>query len=109
MIPTSEDEITYKDIDPGSFTIIIENGAGIDGAASMLSDKLKGMGFNVIDSHNADSNVYKETLIIYGDQSMKQNAIAIMNSINNGRIVNGEGLYNMTSDILIIIGADLKI
>lgn len=109
MIPTSEDEITYKDIDPGSFTIIIENGAGIDGAASMLSDKLKRMGFNVIDSHNADSNVYKETLIIYGDQSMKQNAIAIMNSINNGRIVNGEGLYNMTSDILIIIGADLKI
>lgn len=109
MLPTSEDDITYKDIDPGSFTIVIENGAGIDGAASMLSDKLKGMGFNVIDSHNADSNLYKETLIIYGDQSMKQNAIAIMNSISNGRVVDGEGLYNMKSDILIIIGADLKI
>lgn len=109
MILTTEDDLTYKDIDPSSFTIIIENGAGIDGAASSLADKLKGMGFNVIDSHNADSNIYKETLIIYGDASMKTNAIAIKNSINNGRVVNGEGLYNMKSDILIIIGADLKI
>lgn len=109
MVPQTEDDITYKDIDPGSFTIIIENGAGIDGAASMLSDKLKNLGFNVVDSHNADSSVYKETLIIYGKESMKENAIAIKNSINNGRLVNGEGLYNLKSDILIIIGADLKI
>ena len=109
MVPQTEDDITYKDIDPSSFTIIIENGAGIDGAASMLSDKLKNMGFNVIDSHNADSSVYKETLVIYDDDSMRKNAIAIKNSINNGRIVAGNGLYNMHSDILIIIGADLKI
>lgn len=109
MIPQTEDDITYKDIDPSSFTIIIENGAGIDGAASMLSEKLKNMGFNVIDSHNAESSIYKETLIIYGDEKMRTNAVAIKNSINNGRLVEANGLYNMKSDILIIIGADLKI
>lgn len=109
MLPTSEDDITYEDIDPGSFTIVIQNGAGVDGAGAMLADKLKSMGFNVIETTNADSNVYKETLIIYGDDSMRLNAIAIKNSLNNGRIVEGAGLYNMKSDILIIIGADLKI
>lgn len=109
MIPQTEDDITYKDIDPSSFTIIIQNGAGVDGAGAMLADKLKNMGFNVVDTTNADSNIYKETLIIYDSDSMRTNAIAIKNSLNNGRIVSGNGLYNMHSDILIIIGADLKI
>ena len=109
MIPQTEDDITYKDIDPSSFTIIIQNGAGVDGAGAMLADKLKNMGFNVVDTTNADSNIYKETLIIYDSDSMPTNAIAIKNSLNNGRIVSGNGLYNMHSDILIIIGADLKI
>ena len=109
MIPQTEDDITYKDINPSSFTIVIQNGAGIDGAGAMLSEKLKNMGFNVIDTTNADSTIYQETLIIYGEESMRQNAIAIKNSLNNGRLVAGNGLYNMKSDILIIIGADLKI
>lgn len=109
MLPTSEADITFEDIDPGSFTIVIQNGAGVDGAGAMLEGKLKSMGFNVIETTNADSNIYQETLIIYGDESMKQNAIAIKNSLNNGRTVDGKGLYNMKSDILIIIGADLKI
>ncbi len=109
MLPKSENDITYEDIDPGSFTIVIQNGAGVDGAGAMLADKLRSMGFNVIDTSNADTNVYKETLVIFGDESMRTNAIAVRNSINNGRLVAGNGLYNMKSDILIIIGADLKI
>ena len=109
LLPKSESEINFEDIDPGSFTIVIQNGAGVEGAGAMLADKLRSMGFNVIDTTNADTNLYKETLVIYGDESMRTNAIAVKNSINNGRLVEGNGLYNMKSDILIIIGADLKI
>lgn len=109
MLPKSETEINFEDIDPGSFTIVIQNGAGVEGAGSNLADKLKSMGFNVVDTSNADTNLYKETLVIYGDESMRTNALAVRNSINNGRLVEGNGLYNMKSDILIIIGADLKI
>lgn len=109
LLPTKEDDTTYKDINPSSFTVFIQNGAGIDGAASMLSEKLSSFGFNVIGSQNADTNLYKETLIIYNDEKLRESAFAIKNSINNGRVINGNGLYNMNSDILIIIGADLKI
>ena len=108
-LPKTEDEIDFEDIDPGSFTIVVQNGAGVDGAGAMLEERLKSMGFNVIETGNADSNIYKETLVIYGDDSNRTNAIAVRNSIKNGRLVNGNGLYNMKSDVLIIIGSDLKI
>ena len=75
----------------------------------MLSDKLRSLGYDVTGSINADTNIYQDTLIIYSGDNMKSNAQAVKNSINNGRLVNGNGLYNMTTDILIIIGADLKI
>lgn len=109
MLPVTDDEKTINDVDPSSFTIFIQNGAGIDGAGSMLADKLTSQGYNVTGKGNAESNIYQETLIIYKDESMKGNAQAVKNSINNGRLVNGNGLYNMTTDVLIIIGADLKI
>lgn len=109
IVPTSSTEYTIADIDPSSFTILVQNGAGITGAASTLADNLKNMGFNVIGSQNAESNIYVETLIIYNGESMKKNAQVVCNLINNGRLVDGDGLYNMTSDILIIIGYDFKI
>lgn len=108
-VPSTNADLTINDINPGSFTIIIQNGAGIAGAGAMLAEQLKSKGFNVIETSNAESNIYEETLIIYKGEPMKTNAQVIKNTINNGRLVNGDGLYTMNSDILIIIGGDLKI
>lgn len=108
-LPASEDDYTIADIDPKSFTIIVQNGAGIGGAAGTLTKQLTDMGFQVLESGNAESNEYNDTLIIYNGPAFKKDATVIRNSINNGRLVNGAGLYNMKSDILIIIGNDHKI
>lgn len=108
-LPTTEDDITINDIDPATFSILIQNGAGIEGAGAMLADKLNKLGFKVAGTENADSNIYQETLIVYNGDDFEKDAYAVRNSINNGRIVNGQGLYNMKSEIMIIIGADLKV
>lgn len=108
-LPSTDDDITINDIDASSFSILIQNGAGIDGAGAMLSGKLTNLGFKVSGTENADTNVYQETLIIYNGDDFEKDAYAVRNTINNGRIVDGQGLYNMKSEIMIIIGADLKV
>lgn len=108
-LPNNDSDLTVKDINPSSFTIKIQNGAGISGAGAMLEKQLKDLGFNVVSVSNAENNVYEDTLIIYNGDSMKKNAEVVKNSINNGRLVNGDGIYNMDCDVLIIIGSDLKI
>ncbi|MDO5329294.1 MAG: LCP family protein [Coriobacteriia bacterium] len=108
-LPQAETSKTLKDVDASSFTIQIQNGSGVDGSAALLADKLKGMGCNVTEVGNAENKTYKETLIIYKNKDFKEDALAIKGSINNGRIVNGDGLYNIKTDILIIIGGDFKI
>lgn len=75
----------------------------------MVTEKLKSMGYNVVKSDNAEMNTYQETLIVYNGDKQKDNAEAVKNSLNNGRLVNGTGLYQMTTDILVIIGGDYKI
>lgn len=108
-LPSTDDDITISDVNPGSFTISVQNGSGVDGAGAMLSDKLNQLGFSVAGVQNADSSAYEETLIIYNGDNNKNNAYAIKNSIDNGRVIKGDGLYNMNTDILLIIGLDYKI
>lgn len=108
-LPSTDDDITISDIDPKSFSVAIQNGSGVNGAGAMLLDKLNQLGFNVSGVQNADSASYEETLIIYNSENNKKNAYAIKNSIDNGRVIKGDGLYNLTTDILIIIGLDYKI
>ena len=109
FIENDDAEITVDDIDPSSFTIHVQNGAGIDGAGAFVSGILSQNGFNVINTDNANTTAYPDTLIIYDADNMKDNAQAIKTTINNGRLVQSSGRYTMDSDILVIIGADLKI
>lgn len=108
-LPVEQSEKTINDIDAGSFTIYVRNGSGIDGAAAMVTDKLKSLGYNVVNTDNAEMSSYEETLIIYKKADLKGNAEAVKNSLNNGRLVNGDGLYDMKTDVMVIIGGDYKI
>ena len=108
-IPTNDSSITIDDVDTAGITVEVQNGAGVSGAASSVANKLTEFGYNVTSVGNAESNIYKETLIIYNGESFRNQALAIKNTLNNGRCVDGSNLYNMKSDILFIIGGDLTI
>ena len=93
---------------PRDFTITVRNGAGITGAAAQMSEQLQADGFNVVDVGNTDSPAYSETLIIYKDSAFEPAAQAVLQSLTNGRVVNGGDYYTFDSDILVVLGSDWK-
>lgn len=110
--PQSDDEeqaaTQGSSVDHGSFTITVRNGAGITGAAAQMSEQLQADGFNVVDVGNTDSPAYSETLIIYKDSAFEPAAQAVLQSLTNGRVVNGGDYYTFDSDILVVLGSDWK-
>ena len=52
-------------VEPASFTIEVQNGTDISGAASATADTLTSKGFRVERAGNAEQQVYNETLVIY--------------------------------------------
>lgn len=61
-------------VDPASFTIEVQNGTDISGAATATADSLAAAGFNVTKSGNAEQQVYEETLVIYNTKPAKSTA-----------------------------------
>lgn len=110
--PQSENEeqatAQASSVDHGSFTITVRNGAGITGAAAQMSEQLQADGFNVVDVGNTDSPAYSETLIIYKDSAFEPAAQAVLQSLTNGRVVNGGDYYTFDSDVLVVLGSDWK-
>ena len=96
--------------EPSSFTVTIQNGTNIEGAATAAADILRKAGFKVGDVGNAESPVYDETLVIYHakDDQGAARARAVIGAIGSGRAVDGDYYYKFDSDILLIIGADNK-
>lgn len=93
--------------DPGSFTVEVQNGTAIDGAASLTSDNLKALGFNVVAVGNAEQSVYTETLVIYKGDEGPSRAKAVINALGVGRAVS-DMYYSFDPDILVILGSDYK-
>lgn len=107
--PLEEDEEGVEVYAPESFTLTIRNGAGITGAAASMETTLEGLGYNVTEIGNTDTDAYDETLIIYNDDSMRPAAQAVLNTLGMGRIVFNElGYYSFGSDVLLVIGKDWK-
>lgn len=95
---------------PSSFTVKVENGTSIEGAASAAANVLKAAGFKVGDVGNAEQPVYDETLVVYkgDDPEGPARARAVIDAMKSGRAVNGDAYYTFDTDILLIIGADNK-
>ena len=64
-VPNTGSEDNIELVNPSSFTIEVQNGTEISGAASMTADLLKSKGFRVEKSGNAEQQVYTETLVVY--------------------------------------------
>lgn len=96
------------DVNHGSFTITVRNGAGITGAAAQMAEQLGADGFNVTETGNTDSPAYDETLIIYKDATLEEAANEVRDSLSNGRVINGGDYYTFDTDILVVLGSDWK-
>ena len=94
-------------VDQTKFEIEIRNGAYIDGAGAQMSEILTQAGFKVGDVGNAnDGVIYPETLVIYKDPAQAQNAEAVVQALQAGRVINGGDFYTFDTEILVILGED---
>ncbi len=88
--------------------IAVRNGSGINGCAADAASKLSAKGA-ITDTGNADDSKYKNTLVIYEDDSDKAQAQAIADLLGVGQIKkNSGGVYSFTTDYLVVVGADWK-
>ena len=104
----SWEKIDTSGIDPGSFTIEIQNGANIVGAAAATQELLGARGFNIVEIGNAEQPVYTETLVVCQTANDRARAQAVIDALGLGRIVDSSAYYSFDTDILLILGSDYK-
>ena len=97
-------------VKPSSFTVSVQNGTSVEGAAAAMADLLKADGFKVGDVGNAENPVYEETIVVYkgSDGEGLSRAKTVIDAIGVGRAVDGDAYYSFDSDVLLIIGSDNK-
>ena len=96
-------------VNPDSFSVEVQNGTSIDGAAGVTSEILEDAGFNISHVGNAEQPVYQETLVIYheGDDGPKR-AKTVIDALGLGRAIAAGAYYNFNTDVLVIVGTDFK-
>lgn len=107
-VPDVASSSDIQPADPASFSVEVQNGTDIVGAASMTGDTLKEAGFNVAAVGNAEQQVYNETLVVYKGDEGPSRAKAVINTLGVGRAISGDIYYSFETDILVIIGSDYK-
>lgn len=91
--------------DKKSSTVVVKNGNGLAGAGAEAAEKLEARGYTV-ETGNADSFDYTQTIVIYerGDQATEAREIA--NAIGVGKAQQNTGEYVFDGDFLVVLGAD---
>lgn len=103
--PLAENEAVLE-VDPASFTITVQNGSGLTGGASLMSERLTQGGFSVAASGNAERYVYNETLVVYKDAAFSNAAEALVKYLGTGRAIASNGYYTFDTDVLVVLGKD---
>ena len=93
-------------VDKSGVSIIVLNGAGIDGYSAQAAEVLKSNGYAIEDTGNAESFVYDETLVIYREEKDKVAAEAIVQALGTGRTVSAGVYYSLKTDIQVVVGKD---
>jgi hypothetical protein len=62
---------TTSTVDPASFTIEVQNGTDIVGAANTTANALAQKGFSIDHASTAEQQVYNETLVVYRTSATK--------------------------------------
>ena len=108
QVPTVGDEVDLSGIAPDSFTIEIQNGASVVGAAAATEVLLKDKGFVVEKIGNAEQPVYTETLVIAKGDLGDLRAQKVIEALGMGRIVTTPEYYTFDTDVLLILGSDYR-
>jgi LCP family protein required for cell wall assembly len=100
---------TPSAVDAPSYLIAVRNGYGKAGAASAVSDMLALAGYQQGEIGNANSMVYKETLIIYRSDTDEAAAKDIRARLGYGRVIPSLDRYSFEGNILVVVGEDFTV
>lgn len=107
--PSFVDSSVATPASPSSFTVEVQNGTDIAGAATTTANELTAKGFRVEKSGNAEQQVFKETLVVYkSDENGPSQAKAVIDALGMGRAVDAAAYYKFDTDVLLVIGYDYK-
>lgn len=73
-VPDEDRSEQVQTVNPSSFTVEVQNGTDIAGAASATAENLTAQGFRVEKTGNAEQQVYTETLVVYKTSDDSQGA-----------------------------------
>lgn len=88
-------------------TVAVRNGNGIAGGASEAGGIISALGYTV-ETGNASSFDYDETLVVYESSGQRQAAEEIVDALGVGRAVLNDGSYANPGDFLVVLGADYE-
>lgn len=91
---------------PQEYEVSVRNGSGVVGCAQQAADRLTAAGYVVIETGNANSFVYDETLVVYDSDEMANVAQDVVDKLGVGRTVQNPGSYTFDGDILVMVGGD---
>lgn len=86
--------------------ISVKNGTSTDGLAMSAATRLIDAGFVNASASSANSDDYKQTLIIYDDSANEYEAKKIAEALGQGKVMQNDGDWIYDGDFLVIIGAD---
>lgn len=95
-------------VDKSKLSIVVQNGSGTDGFAAQAAQILESRGYTILETGNADSFVYTETLVIYKNEDDEAAAEAIVADLGIGRAVYASVYYNLKTDLQVVVGQDWK-
>lgn len=87
-------------------SVSVKNGTQITGAATRAVDMIKAAGFTNVTAGNANSLSYPNTLVVYNDDTLKDEADQIVTALGQGTAVKNDGDYVFSTKFLVIIGDD---
>lgn len=100
---SSPDSSSVPEVRSG--TIVVKNGSGVQGVAAEAGKALQNVGYTV-QTGNADSANYQETLIIYSSADQAEEAQEIAKLLGVGKAQLNDGTYNIAGNFLVVVGHD---
>lgn len=106
--PQVDASAVVSQVNAADYSISIDNGGDVAGAATEAADLLEAAGFTVEEPGNTSMQVYEETLVIYSTAEQEAAAEAIVATLGCGRALQDTIHYNFDTDIYIVVGKDWR-
>ena len=85
--------------------VAVRNGTTVAGLASKADAVISDLGFQV-NTGNANSTDYDETVVVYNDDDRKQDAQDIVDELGVGVVEKNNSKYLFDGDLLVVLGTD---